>query len=296
MTTDANPDAEDSAAKLNWATFRGGVALSANNSGKLWKILHTQYTVTVVHRGSAEWRYRNTCIRVQPGTVYVCEPGEVHSTMRTHVPGDFTAFFCSDELIRELTESVGVAMPHFRASGVANPELWHQAASLRSLVTTNQTEHISQRMALVLQDVIASCDNRERTPESRFVGQVSRAREQLYEEFVADPTRAISVDALAATVGMSYCAFVRSFTRAYGMPPYAMLCSLRAGYAFEQILIGPSPDCTTFAALAAKCGYADHAHLTRDFRKHWGIPPSELAASINSKWQSQGRRKRPSRE
>jgi AraC-like DNA-binding protein len=35
--------------------------------------------------------------------------------------------------------------------------------------------------------------------------------------------------------------------------------------------------------VAASCGFADHAHLTRTFRRHWDIPPSGLRKALQSR-------------
>jgi AraC-like DNA-binding protein len=59
--------------------------------------------------------------------------------------------------------------------------------------------------------------------------------------------------------------------RHVGLPPLAMIRRRRLQEAAQRLREVPATD---LAALAAELGYADHAHLTGDFREVLGIAPS----------------------
>ncbi|MCY0935198.1 helix-turn-helix domain-containing protein [Streptomyces sp. H34-S4] len=67
---------------------------------------------------------------------------------------------------------------------------------------------------------------------------------------------------------------IRSFRKAFGLPPHAYLTGLRVAKARRLLLAGMRP---AEAALAA--GFYDQAHLTRHFGRHVGISPARFARS-----------------
>lgn len=271
-------------ARITWNAFGDGMALDCSNDDKRWKILHTKYTVVAIHRGGAEWRYRRRDIRVRPSEVFICEPGEVHETIRTDCPGDFTAFFIDLEAIEAVAQACGLAQhPHFAAAGVPRMDLWQAFAQLRGSLKHFDGEAFSERFAGALtQLVYATQKGARRDRISRAV--IKRTWDQLHEEFRTDPTRTVRIRDIAKAQGVSYHSLIREFSSQFSIAPYEMVKALRAQYAMDQLRCGPGEDCTSLTALAAKCGYSDHAHLTRSFRQHWGVTPSALARNVNPSW------------
>jgi AraC-like DNA-binding protein len=67
------------------------------------------------------------------------------------------------------------------------------------------------------------------------------------------------------------------FRRTFGMPPKTFARVLRFDAAVRRLRSGRV---TGWADLAASCGYADQAHLAREFRALSGSPPSEFAMRL----------------
>jgi AraC-like DNA-binding protein len=65
---------------------------------------------------------------------------------------------------------------------------------------------------------------------------------------------------------------VRSFTRAFGLPPHAYLMGRKIAMARGLLLAGRSA-----TDVAAATGFYDQAHLTRHFTRHVGVPPGRYA-------------------
>jgi len=65
---------------------------------------------------------------------------------------------------------------------------------------------------------------------------------------------------------------VRSFTRAFGLPPHAYLMGRRIALARSLLLTGRRP-----AEVAVETGFFDQAHLTRHFVRHVGVSPGRYA-------------------
>jgi AraC-like DNA-binding protein len=66
---------------------------------------------------------------------------------------------------------------------------------------------------------------------------------------------------------------VRSFTREYGISPYAYVTGARIERARKRLLQGEPP-----AQVAVAVGFHDQAHLTRHFKRHVSITPGRYAA------------------
>jgi AraC-like DNA-binding protein len=92
----------------------------------------------------------------------------------------------------------------------------------------------------------------------------ARIRELMNEGYTAD----LTADQLAAAAGCSRFAAYRAFTQAYGIPPSDYQRQLRVRAARRLLSQGVSP-----ALVAAQAGFADQAHLTRWFRRYYGVTP-----------------------
>lgn len=78
-----------------------------------------------------------------------------------------------------------------------------------------------------------------------------------------------SVGALARASGLSPRQLQRIFARETGMPPRSYLRLLR----FREAVAGVQGDASALADTAAASGYADQAHMTREFRALGGLSP-----------------------
>jgi AraC-like DNA-binding protein len=78
----------------------------------------------------------------------------------------------------------------------------------------------------------------------------------------------VDLDELAGAAGCSRFAAYRAFTSVYGLPPSDYQRQLRIRQARRLLADGTSP-----AVAAAEAGFADQAHLTRWFRRYYGITP-----------------------
>jgi AraC-like DNA-binding protein len=83
----------------------------------------------------------------------------------------------------------------------------------------------------------------------------------------------VGVASLAGELGWSRKHFTMCFRREFGMPPKLFARILRFDHAIRLMRRDQG---TSWAELADACGYADQAHLTRDFRAFAGNPPSSF--------------------
>jgi len=92
------------------------------------------------------------------------------------------------------------------------------------------------------------------------------------EDVVAADRTLVRVDQLARRLGVSTRAVQRLCERCIGLPPLAVIRRYRLQEAAQRLREEPG---TTVAQVAADLGYADHAHLSTDFRAALGTTPRD---------------------
>jgi AraC-like DNA-binding protein len=101
-------------------------------------------------------------------------------------------------------------------------------------------------------------------PTPRGSGAPSRVRDLLHDRVADD----LSADDLAHAAGLSRFQLYRQFKERYGVPPSAYQRQVRLREARRRLAAG-----VAIAEVAAGTGFADQSHLTRWFRRTYGITP-----------------------
>lgn len=86
----------------------------------------------------------------------------------------------------------------------------------------------------------------------------------------------VAIASIAADVGWSRKHFGQRFAEEVGLGPKAVARIMRFNQALDAARSG-TKDC--WAGIAADCGYADQAHMVREFREFAGVPPSAFQPS-----------------
>ncbi|MGO4487918.1 helix-turn-helix domain-containing protein [Microbacterium sp. 2RAF4] len=90
---------------------------------------------------------------------------------------------------------------------------------------------------------------------------------------------ALTPEEAATRLAVSVRTLQRMTHRHVGLPPAAVIRRRRLQEAAERVRESPETD---LASIAAELGYADHAHLTRDFQAVLGIPPRAYRSEATS--------------
>jgi len=99
---------------------------------------------------------------------------------------------------------------------------------------------------------------------------VSRARWYLESNFAS----AVKLDDLSNECGLSPFHLIRSFRDAVGMTPHAYLMQVRANRARAMLVEGDH-----ISSVAYRCGFVDQSHLTRTFKRIFGVTPGVYHAA-----------------
>ena len=101
------------------------------------------------------------------------------------------------------------------------------------------------------------------------------ARRRALELMDARLDSSLSVELLAAEVGLSPAHFARAFKETMGVAPHRYLLHLRLERARRLLDAGDA----TLSGVAQRAGFADQAHFTRHFKREYGVTPGVVLRS-----------------
>jgi AraC-like DNA-binding protein len=233
---------------------------------------HDTFTASFV-RGPTEamhakWRYRGAERSVSRGDVQLMEPGEVHSTTAVSEPASFFVVWWKPELIKTAASELGVpGLVHLREAQLRSDQLSSAFSALDgALERADCALAVEHWFAEVTTRVLELAT--ERRPCLSRLGPdhpaIRRARQCIEGRF----HETVSLDELAREAGLSKFHLARTFTDNVGMPPHRYQMMLRLRTARRRIEAGDP-----IKQVASLCGFADESHLTRIFRRWFGVAP-----------------------
>ncbi len=140
-----------------------------------------------------------------------------------------------------------------------------QLGSPRLVVTHKVPVHDSQGKVIGVAGISLAAE--ELSVERQQLAKL----EQVIAELHDDPAAAHTAESMAATAGLSVSQFERTFRKAFGTTPRQQLMRLRVENACRLLRNGDD----SIANIAVSCGFFDHAHFTRTFRRFMGMTPAD---------------------
>ena len=107
-------------------------------------------------------------------------------------------------------------------------------------------------------------------------GLPPRALRRVREYIEGHLEETISIETLAAIVGLSMYHFARAFKQSEGLTPHDYLVQRRVRRAQELLASTDLP----LSEIALASGFSDQSHCARRFREHVGITPSSYRWSM----------------
>src|SRR5512133_1618055 len=229
-----------------------------------------------VLRGVTESRPRGD-VTLTPGTAWVVPAGDpvtlsteaVHLCIRVVIDPRHTDAL----LARARGDDRPVELR--RAYGIDAPQLRHLMMALAAEADPRMSSGLAfvETLTMALSHQLAVHAGVQRPPAEVARGGLSPgARRRVLELIDAKLDARLSIDTLAREAGMSPAHFARAFKQTLGRPPHRFLMSRRlerARHMLEECGAAPSD-------VAARSGFADQAHLTRLFKREFGVTPGEL--------------------
>ena len=255
----------------------GGIEVARSVDARMHYPRHIEATFSIgaIEAGGLRAFHRGRVHLMPAGSVGIVGPEEVHTSDPAERDGAWSArgFHPRAEQVASVASDLAgrrVPTPRFPETVVQDGALW--GAIRDACVAAEQGAPALAREAL-LHRALSLLVTRAGglVPEDRPVREpaaVRRARELL----AAMPDGRYGITALAEAVGLSVDRLTRAFRSAYGLPPHAWHLQHRLARARAMIIAG-----TPIAEAAAATGFADQPHLTRHFRRTYGVTPGALA-------------------
>ena len=178
------------------------------------------------------------------------------------------------ERLLERARGDGATLELRRTYGVDVPQVRHLMLALLA----EAQAHLSSGLAFVetltaalVQQVLMHAGVERPAPERARGGLSPGARRRVLELIDANLEARLSIDTLAAEVGLSSAHFSRAFKETVGQPPHRFLLAQRLERARRLLETGAQ-----LSDVAARTGFADQAHFTRHFKRQFGVTPGAL--------------------
>ncbi|EPR33078.1 AraC protein arabinose-binding/dimerization [Alkalidesulfovibrio alkalitolerans DSM 16529] len=238
---------------------------------------HDCYAIGLIEDGALGFSYLGANHVASAGLVNLVVPGEPHDG-HAAAPGgwSYRMFYLEPGLLadaaRETSGAGGLSgLPHFRHGVIDDPGLAARIARLHRLAESRSASalELQTRLRAVLARWLAL--HAESRSEPREAGRAPRAVALAREMLHARAPENVGLDELAAATGLSPFHLIRVFTRTMGLPPHGYQTQLRLDAA-RRLLCSPHPG-LRLADIAQECGFADQSHLTRAFKRAFGVTP-----------------------
>jgi len=241
---------------------------------------HEGYAVGCIVDGAMRFNYLGENVVAPRGQVNLVVPGEPHDGHGADEAGwAYRMFYLPPGALVEASEALmpRPRPPHFRTGVIDDPALARCIRRTHEILERPGTPVLEKETRLLW--LLAHWISRHAVDRGGLSGPgqehraVARARELLRARYAED----VSLGELAREAGLSPFHLARVFEATLGITPHAYLTQVRVERA-RALLAGPD----RLADIAADCGFADQAHLTRLFKRHLGVTPGRFRKMLQN--------------
>ena len=232
---------------------------------------HHTYAIGITTAGVQTFRYRGSSHVCLPGQLHVLHPDETHDGAAGTGDGfGYRILYIAPELIRDALG--GRALP-FVANPVHEPTpttrpIASLLADLNEPISGLSRADIAVTVADCLLSLSGDADQRRAVIDIKAIDLVR-------DYLAAHPCDHSPASVLEQIAGIDRFTIARHFRWAYGTSPDRYRTLRRLEHARSAIENGRS-----LAQAAAEAGFADQSHMTRQFKRTYGLTPARWMAFI----------------
>ena len=237
------------------------------------KHFHDAYTIGINDGGRGQFLCRGRLHFAVPNVFHLINPGEVHTgEVHSDRGWAFRNFYISSEQLQAALLHLDwepSELPCFSQPTTDDPALRPKFEALFSSLTDPKA--LLQQQSLLL-DFIAQlfCHGSATDfPDCRPT-QLSKSVQDIKAYLEAYYSENITIDTLANLVNLSPSYLIRSFRQQIGLPPHSYQRHWQILQAKRSLYTSQS-----LAEIAAEHGFYDQSHLTRHFKRMFGVTPGE---------------------
>lgn len=234
---------------------------------------HEEFMIVVTEEGAALPRLWGAAQHVGPGDVFVLDPGEVHAGgPASGSIWRYRSFYLPAALMQQVLQEVtrvDRGAPRFPKEVIHDPAT---AVMLRRAHAVLEQPGTTLAHEASLMEALAGLVARHAvgTAPVQRVGHEHRAVKLAKEYLDAFATENVSLDTLARVAGIGPFHLCHVFRNETGLSPHAYQILVRVRLA-KALLARDIP----IAQVAVEAGFSDQAHLTRHFKRMFGVTPGQ---------------------
>lgn len=232
---------------------------------------HDTYAIGVTLSGVQTFRYRGTQRYCLPGQCHVLHPDEMHDGGAGTGEGfRYKIAYIDPALIQQ---ALGGRVLPFVSDPIVENSVFQDALP-RGLWRMEEPMDDVQRIELVA--AVADLLDRAARSGARKQGFLRLASLlRVRDLIIADPTIRHSIETLEGVSGLDRWALARQFRAAFGTSPSGFRTMRRLDAAGRMIRDG-----LPLAVAALEAGFADQSHMSRLFKRAYGLTPARWAAAL----------------
>ena len=236
---------------------------------------HEVLTLGVFGVGNGTIRVGGGTHRALPGSLLALAPNEVHSAEPLRGAGWTYRSVCPSATL--LAHALGGAAGGFTFDQpvISDPVLAHEVGAVHgALAHGPATLETEVRVVELLRRTVG----RHATRTSPVIRASAPARDiavrasELMESRLASP---LLLADIARECGVSPFKLIRAFHAAFGVPPHSYLMQARLRRARALLQGGAGISTAAFS-----CGFVDQSHLTKVFKRYYGMTPGAYAKRV----------------
>jgi AraC-like DNA-binding protein len=248
---------------------------------------HDTYALGLTISGVQSFDYRGTRADSLSGNTIVLHPDETHDGRAGAEHGfRYRMIYVEPRLIASALDGRARTLP-FVASAVSSDQRLYRALRIALADLDHPFEPLERDKVIgAIADALFALDGSlpACSSSATAVRATDRARAFLDENF----NRTVASEELEALTGLDRYALARHFRVRLGTSPYRYLIMRRLDRVKSAILSGHS-----LAETAAASGFADQSHMTRQFKRAFGLTPGHWLAIQLSNQASATRHPKP---
>jgi AraC-like DNA-binding protein len=238
---------------------------------------HDMMNVGVIEKGVNKFWCRGSTLYASENEIIAMNPGEVHDGRNPDTLDGWKQkmFMIAPETMAQVQRDVtGHALGDFylKAEVLDDPALVQAVRIAHQVQTWAQhdphTYGLQAESALMAMLVAVTLRMGDSRPTAAEVHRHLQAVHTMEQALLDDLTQTPTLDTLAQLAGLSRYQALRCFAAVKGMPPHAYVRQYRTHKAAKMLEQG-----ATIAAAAAETGFSDQAHMTRLFKRTFGVTP-----------------------
>lgn len=249
------------------STLVGVEAMTLASAHHFPRHAHDQLGIGLVIDGAQRsWSGIGT-VEAGPGELIMVNPGEMHDGAPLGTTRSWRMLYLEPGLVaNQLEHAMGAVPPVARDATMAA-----LFATVFGALTGARPDRLAGEEALIRLLTWLARRHAGGTAREGAPPMVIRARQRLDDA----PELPVTLAELASLAGVSRFQLLRGFARAFGATPHAYLVQQRVRLARRFLAAGE-----TLAGAATAAGFADQSHMTRAFRRQYGITPGRYRATL----------------